>query len=139
MSSYASATRKELRGTGLVVGIAFSVLAVLQILFHGKLAQPPALYVLFGLSGVLILLGLLAPGLLRPFHFVWMKFSLALGYVMNRVILGLLFFIFFTLTALVLRIIGRDTLQRNFAKKSESYWVPRTEPPATAERYERQF
>ncbi len=139
MSSYSQATRKELRNTGLVVGIAFGVLAVLQILLHGKLSKPPGPAILFAVSGVLILLGLLAPALLRPFHFLWMKLSLALGYVMNRVILGLLFFIFLTPGAILLRVFGRDLMHRRFNRRAESYWVHRTEAPVAPERYERQF
>ena len=135
MSSYSKATRKELRNTGLVVGIAFLVLGGIMLIHPGKVPPP----VLFGIGGVLLLLGLLAPPLLRPFHFLWMKLAEGLGYVMNRVILGLLFFIFFTLTGLVVRLIGRDLLQRNYRRRSESYWVDRTEPAAPPERYERQF
>jgi hypothetical protein len=62
------ATKKELRNTGLVVGAAFAVVGLLQIIFHGRLSHAPWLQVFFGLAAVLILLGLAAPALLRPFH-----------------------------------------------------------------------
>lgn len=137
--SHWKATRKQLRGTGLVVGIALGVFTGLQMLFHGHLSHPPTPYYLFGASALLILLGLLAPGLLRPFHFIWMKFAEALGWVMNRVILGILFFIFFTLTGLVIRLIGRDVLDKDFRRKRESYWIRRSDPERPRERYERQF
>ena len=135
MSTYRSATRKDLRGTGLVVGIACCVLGVLQILLHGKI---PPVY-LFSIGGVLIVLGLALPELLRPFHYLWMKFSLVLGWMMNRIILGVLFFVFFTFMALIIRLIGRDILHRDFHKRQDSYWVPKTEATPEPERYERQF
>jgi hypothetical protein len=72
-------------------------------------------------GSLLVLLALTAPSLLRPFHFLWMKLSWVLGLVMNRVILGLLFFVFFTLTGLIGRLAGRDPLQLKFRKPRESY------------------
>jgi hypothetical protein len=135
----AKATKKELRNTGLVVGTAFLVLGALQILLHGRLSRPPVIYGVFGLGAVLFLLGLIAPAVLRPFHFVWMKLSEAIGWVMNRLLLGILFFVFMTLTAMVLRIIRRDVLKRSFRARQDSYWVVRPDSPIRPERYERQF
>jgi hypothetical protein len=135
MSAYGKATRKELRSTGLVVGTAFLVLGVLMWWRRGKV--PPQVF--YALGGVLLVLGLIAPALLRPFHFVWMKLAEGMGWVMNRVILGLVFFVFFTLTSLVIRLMRRDLLRRDFRVRAESYWVPRPETDVPPERYERQF
>jgi hypothetical protein len=68
-----------------------------------------------------------------------MKLSAVLGWIMNRVLLGVLFYIFFTCTALVLRLIGRDALDRNFRRPRDSYWVPKPGAVPPPERYERQF
>ena len=133
------ATRKELRGTGLTVGIALLVVGVAQLIFHGRLSHQPAISILFGCAGLLLVLAIAAPTLLRPFHFVWMKLAEGLGWVMNRVLLGIFFFIFMTLGAIVLRLIRRDVLHRDFKKRSPSYWTARPEAPVAPERYERQF
>jgi hypothetical protein len=68
-----------------------------------------------------------------------MKLAQGMGWVMNRVLLGIVFFVLFTLTGLVIRLIGRDVLQRDFRRRAGTYWVPRPERPVTPERYERQF
>jgi hypothetical protein len=133
------ATKKELRNTGLIVGIAFAVFGALQILFHGRLQAAPWIQIFFGLGGLLVLLGLVAPALLRPFHFVWMKLAEALGWVMNRLLLGILFYVFITLTALILKALRRDALRLDFRKRQDSYWVMREQAPVPPERYERQF
>jgi len=133
--SYWEATRKQLRSTGLLVGSAFLVLGLLQFLLHGKIPFGP----LFGLGGVLLLLGLIAPSLLRPFHWIWMKLSHALGWVMTRLILGILFFVILTSFGLVLRLFGRDILTRDWRRREKSYWLPREEAIPPPERYERQF
>lgn len=135
MTSYSKATKKELRNTGLVVGGAFLVLGVVMLFKHGRVPPP----IMFAIGGVLVLLGLLAPALLRPFHFVWMKFAEGMGWVMNRVILGILFFIFLSPGAVLIRLFGRDLLKRHFNQRAESYWVGKPEPVGGAERYERQF
>lgn len=129
------ATTKELREFGLVVGIAFSVLATLMWWRHGKV-DPRVFY---GISGFLILAGLAVPAILRPFQWGWMRLALVLGWVMNRVLLGLIFFIVFTLVATIMRVIRRDALHRRIDRGAESYWHMRTEGPVPAERYERQF
>jgi len=73
-----------------------------------------------------------------------MKFALALGFVMNRVILAVIFFVLITGLGLVQRVVGRDRLYRKFTpfarrERSESLWVLRKVPDPAPESYERQF
>ena len=129
------ATTKELRDFGIVVGIAFALLATLLWWKHGKV-DPRILY---GVSAFLILSGLILPRILRPFQWIWMRFALVLGWVMNRVILGVMFYIVFTAVAMVMRVIRRDVLHRRIDRQAETYWHMRTDGPVPTERYERQF
>jgi hypothetical protein len=138
-TSFRGATVKEIRSTGFVVGGAFGLLALAQVLFHGKLSRPPGICILSSASLLLLLLAWVAPATLRPFHWAWMKLAEAIGWVMNRVLLGITFFVLFTLTGLVVRLIGRDALHRDFRTRRESHWTPRRGEPPTPDRYERQF
>jgi hypothetical protein len=135
MSQTGRATKKQLREFGLGVGIAFAVLATLQLLLHGKVNP----VVLYAISGFLIVSGLLVPAILRPFNYVWMKLALVLGWFMNRVLLGVIFFVIFTLVATIMRIGKRDALRRAKDPAATSFWLTRPDTPTPAERYERQF
>ncbi|MCA9727411.1 MAG: sxtJ [Candidatus Eisenbacteria bacterium] len=129
------ATKKQLREFGLVVGGAFLVLATAQLIFHGKL-NPMVLYVI---GGVLVVCGLVVPQILRPFNWFWMKLSVVLGWVMNRVLLGLIFYVIFTIVATIMRLQKRDALRRHKDPAADSFWQLRPATPTPAERYERQF
>jgi hypothetical protein len=74
------------------------------------------------LSGFFLIFGLFFPGLLGPVEWIWMKLALAMGFVMTNVLLTLVFFIAVTLTGLVMRLFGKDSLGLVFRDDMESYW-----------------
>ena len=69
------------------------------------------------LGAVLLLLGLIAPKLLKWPSALWWKLAMALGYVNARVILTIAFLLVLTPIACVWRLIGRDPL----GKRRESW------------------
>ena len=72
--------------------------------------------VLGGIGAVLLVLGLVAPPLLKYPSKYWWKFSLAFGRVMARFWLTLLFLIVLTPVSLVWKLMGRDPLARSRSK-----------------------
>ena len=69
------------------------------------------------IGAVLLVLGLIAPKLLKWPSALWWKLAMALGYVNARVILTIAFLLVLTPIAFVWRLIGRDPL----AKRRESW------------------
>jgi hypothetical protein len=126
--------RRRLRSFGLTVGAAFLILAGF-LLWKGKPTGP----YFGGLGALLALTGWLAPTLLRPIERVWMIGARAMGWVMTRVILSLVFVLIFAPAGLVLRLLRKDPLQLRFDAQASSYWHDRDEAAATAERMERMF
>jgi hypothetical protein len=96
------------RSFGVSVGSVLIVLA-LVLLWRRRIGRAE---VLGGLGAVLLVLGLAAPTLLKWPSKYWWKFSIALGRVMARVWLTLLFFVVLTPVGLIWRLIGRDPLNR---------------------------
>jgi hypothetical protein len=113
------------RSFGLTFAVVFSLLAAFTYWHSGitwKLYACLAVVASFGS------LGFIAPVVLRPFNYMWMKFGLALHKVVNPVIMGLLFFGVFTPMGVIMRAFGVDLLQmRRKSASPDSYWVVRSE------------
>ena len=84
------------------------------------------------------LLGILAPGALKPVFVGLVLISLPIGLIVGELILLMIFVGVFLPMALLFRIIGRDTLQRRMNARSETFWVPRS-APNNVRRYFQQY
>ncbi len=109
--------KKEQRKFGIVMAAAFCVLAGVRWLITGRLALW-----LFYVAIPFFILGLVAPRVLRPVLSIWMKFALALNWVMTRVLLTIAFFFVLLPTALILRVLGKDPLNRSWKPGAATYW-----------------
>jgi hypothetical protein len=96
------------RSFGISVGAVLCLFGAVLFWRHRVLRAE----VLGGVGAVLLVLGLTAPGLLKWPSKYWWIFSLALGRVMAKFWLTLLFAILVTPVGVVWRLIGRDPLAR---------------------------
>lgn len=127
--------RSELRRFAWVVGPAFLILGALQQWRHGPI-DPRIGYVA---GGLLLVTAAAAPMLLRPVYRGWMALSHRLGAISTFVTLTVIFYLLFTPTAWVQRLVRRDRLGRRFrSSPSASYWRRRPPAPFDREGYERQ-
>ncbi len=124
----------ELRRFGVTVAIPLVLLTALGV-WRGHTILPA---LLGGLAAALGGLALLAPGLLSPIHTLWMGGVHALAWVNTRVLLGLVYFLIMTTTGVVMRLMGRDPLDRRLRDRP-SYWVERTQHPDPKGSMERRF
>ena len=128
--------RKDLRKFGVMVG-GILLLIGLFLLWRGY--HKPIQVGLWTIGGILVVFGAIAPTLLRPIYVGWMKFAFILGWVNSRIILSLIFYLLFTPIGLIMRLFGRDALDRRMSGKSDSYWVKREPITSVKEHSERQF
>ncbi|MEK7630452.1 MAG: SxtJ family membrane protein [Patescibacteria group bacterium] len=129
-----SSTTKDLRSFGLVVGGVLTALAGFSWYRGGSVV------VLLGAPGLgLMLLGFVQPRLLLPLQKLWMSLAVILGWVMTRVIIGLLFFIIVTPAGLLMRLVGKKLLEGSFDQQAKSYWERRASNARKKENYEHQF
>ena len=126
--------RKSLRKFGLTMSIAFAVIALIIFFKHGYHNT-----LVWIISGLFLLTGMLLPELLKPVYIIWMKFAFILGWVNTRIILCILFYLFFTPISIGIKIFRLDLLDLRIDKSAKSYWRKKEKPTFDPNGYERQF
>jgi hypothetical protein len=91
-------------------------------------------------AGLVLCLCRLIPPLFRAIYRVWLNFSVILGYFISRILLTIIFFVVIMPTGLLMRLFGKDPMDRKLDPAASSYWQKREpQEDASIARYERQF
>jgi hypothetical protein len=114
------------RSFGVSVGAVLVLVAALLV-WRGRMTGAASTG---GIGAVLLVLGLVAPALLKWPSALWWKLTMALGYVNARVILTIAFLLVLTPIGLLWRLLGRDPL----GKRRESWPGWTTYPQRYADR-----
>ncbi|MCU0285128.1 MAG: hypothetical protein MUF15_01900 [Acidobacteria bacterium] len=110
--------KNEWRKFGFILGIILAIIATI-LLFKSR-----AIYIYFyGTGFFFILAGLLLPIIVKPVFILFMYISEVLGWVMTRLILGILFYLIITPMSLLGKLFGKKFLDLQFPGKQESYWL----------------
>jgi len=81
-----------------------------------------------------LILGLIKPKLLAPLNKLWFKFGMILGAIVAPIVMGVIFFLTVTPIGLVMKIMGKDLLNKKYNKKKKTYWIKRDVPIGTMKR-----
>ena len=111
---------KELKKFGILVGSILALLSGIG-LFRGWNIFIAILLLTAGL--VLAFFGASFPGSLRHIYKVWMAAAFAIGWLVSRIILLILFYVILTPIGFFARAVGKEFLEIDFKKKRESYWI----------------
>jgi hypothetical protein len=97
--------------------------------------RPAVRWQLLGVAGLLVLAAMIAPRLLRPFNVGWYHLGMALGRVVNPIVMAVIFFAVVTPIGLLrTRVFGQDPLRCKLDPDAGSYWIPRANPPESMRR-----
>ena len=107
---------------GIVFFIVFLLIAIYPLIDNGELRIWSLIIAI-----IFFILGLINSNVLTPLNKLWFKFGLLLGKIVSPLIMGIIFFLVVTPTALIMRIIGKDLLNLKFNNK-KSYWIEKTGP-----------
>ena len=107
---------------GVVFFIVFLIVSIYPLINNGELRIWSLITAI-----IFLILGLINSKVLTPLNKLWFKFGLLLGKVISPLIMGIIFFLVVTPTALIMRIIGKDLLNLKFNNK-KSYWIEKTGP-----------
>ena len=131
------------RGFGLTVGGILFAIATIRVGLGwwstGLVNLGWIEWCLGGIGAVLFILGLVAPGTLRPLNKAWTKLGLLLFVIVNPIVLGLIFVLTIIPIGLLLRAFGKDPLRLKMDPSAKSYWIPRDPPGPTPESMSQQF
>jgi hypothetical protein len=125
-----AALRKAAFGLGGVL-----LLLAAWLLFRHR--GPETRIGLAGAGALLVLAGALVPARLRTAYLGWMALALALGWVMSRVVLTLVFAVVLTPLALLARLTGKRFLALEPDPTASSYWARRK--PGERRPYDRMY
>jgi len=107
------------RNFGIVFFVFFLIVSIWPLIDGGTLRVWSVV-----ISLAFLFLGLLNSKILSPLNLLWMKFGVLLGKIIAPMVLGLIYFLVITPIGLLMRLIGKDLLKKNFSKNN-SYWIKR--------------
>ena len=122
------------RSFGLVITSACVIVALYPLIA----TRTPHWWLLV-VAAILFVLSLVKPNLLTPFNRIWTRFGLILGKFVNPIVLGLMYYLIIFPLALVLKLFGRDQMQRKFNSELETYWQNREPPGPTPGSMQNQY
>jgi hypothetical protein len=133
MTLYSTDIRK-IQKFGTIAFLFFGVLCAL-----GFWRQKFLPVYLFGFLSTLGLGFILIPFYLKPVYVAWLKIAHFLGKIFTTLVLILVYYLVITPSALIKSLFGGRPLPVLPNKKSLSYWVTRTEPAQSKERFLKRY
>lgn len=86
-----------------------------------------------------LLIALFKPAILIPFYNVWMKGAHLMGQVFTTIVLTAVYFLVFTPISFLLRLMGKDHMQRKLDSTKSTYWQKKEHDLFSRDNYHRQF
>ncbi|WPE17777.1 SxtJ family membrane protein [Candidatus Thioglobus autotrophicus] len=115
------------QGSEKSFGIVFSVVFLIVALYPLINSRDFHLWALI-VSGIFLLLALLAPRALSSPNKLWFKFGLLLGSIIAPIVMALVYFVTVLPIGLIMHLLGKDLLKQKLDKNAKSYWIERIEP-----------
>jgi len=125
--------KKSIRSFGVTIGIILLAIAITLFAKNNLFLKSLGI-----ISSVFLILGIIAPIMLKPFYLIWMIFAMILGWIMTRVILSLIFYFIVTPIGIIARLLGEDFLALKKVS-SDSYWNIRDSVEELKQNYTKQF
>ena len=86
------------------------------------------------ISLIFLILGLANSKLLTPLNKIWFKLGILLGNIISPIVMGIVFFLVVTPIGLILKLFGKDLLNKKYKSKKSTYWIKRDSPIGSMKR-----
>lgn len=80
-------------------------------------------------SLLFVAVSIIKPELLTRFYQLWTRFGDFMGGIISKVMMFILYFVFITPASFVLRLLGKDLLDKKIDRSQKSYWIERESQP----------
>lgn len=110
-------TKREVRITWIGFTVIFAVIA--SILLY---KERGSFIYWYAASGFFAIFAAAAPMALLPLYRIWVKFATALAWFNTRLLLALVFYLVITPIGLIMRLLGKDPLERKIDRSAPTYW-----------------
>tara|TARA_B100000029_G_scaffold507848_1_gene593400 strand:+ start:280 stop:678 length:399 start_codon:yes stop_codon:yes gene_type:complete len=122
MQKYSKIKISSNRSFGVVFFIVFFIISMWS--FRGDLSQIKSIPLF--ISIIFLILGLINSKILTPLNKMWFKFGMLLGSIIAPLVMGFIFFTVVTPTGIIMKLFGKDLLNRKKDKNKKSYWITRS-------------
>ena len=126
--------KKEIRKFAVTMSIALGVFGGLLLWRKGEIGL-----IFFAAALAFLTLGLPYPQILNPVYRGWMTLAKILGFIMNHLILTLVYYLLFTSIGLLMRAFKKIPLELKLEPNSSTYWRSRSKAESSADRYDKMF
>ena len=113
-----SSRRQSDRAFGFMFAIVFAVIA--GFVWFATSAVNIALV---ATSATFAVAAMVWPTVLLPLNRLWQKFAVALGFVTNHLILGIMLYVLITPVGRVMRIFGRNPMTMKYEPQADTYFT----------------
>jgi hypothetical protein len=117
----AEVTKSDLRKFGLIMGGMFALIFGLIFPWIADNTKDTWPMWPFIVMAVFWVIALIAPQILRPVNDIWLKIGNVLGFINTRIILGLMFFVMILPIGIILKVFGKDSMNRKLDKDADTY------------------
>ena len=119
-------SKKELKSFLLIFAGILLFIALYPIIQ----SQPIRIWLL-PIVSMLLVFGLMKPQYASGVYKVWMSVSEAIGNLISKIIMTILFFGVFTPIAILLKLLNKDLLHKRIERNSTTYWSTRELEPGS--------
>ena len=129
-------SKRELRIFAALVFPAFWTLVAAILTF--RFDQPRIAVPVLVVALVISIAGFASPRFMRLVYLGMVYATYPIGFVISHILLAVVYFVVITLTGVLMRLLGRDPMNRDFDPSVATYWIDK-EPDSDADRYFRQY
>ena len=128
-------SRRELLIFGALFALFFGLIGGLV---WWKFEAPTVAYVLWSIAALITIMFYAVRPIRKPIYLGWIHLAYPIGWVVSHTAMAVIYYLVFTPIGLIMRLFGRDPMERRLDRSAASYWVEHA-PPTEPGRYFRQF